>query len=316
VSLFFDIAKTIFTARYSEKEESRFGHVNSVNYYVTSIEDSLEVEDIATAGKIIIEALCHYPDSVDLLEMERNVNHLNYLKIVSKRFPGHPYLTWLQWFHKTLRPRTYLEIGVESGQSLQFACAPTRAVGVDPEIRIVHGQENWVKLFKLTSDHFFSSMNIEKVFDASSIDFAFIDGLHTYDQALKDFINIEKYSNKRTVVLFHDIFPIIPLTAERDRKTTFWVGDTWKVMLILLKVRPDLGIFTIPTFPSGLGVITNLNRSSTILSDDFDSLCDEANKLDLKTFPNGIGDNINTIKNEYEAVASLLVDILMPSQQK
>jgi hypothetical protein len=104
------------------------------------------------------------------------------------------------------------------------------------------------------------------------VDFAFIDGLHLFEQTLKDFVNLEKYSKQNTVICFHDTFPLDEITARRERKTGFWSGDVWKVVLILKKYRPDLKIFTVATQPTGLTIVTNLDSHSKILSEHYDDI--------------------------------------------
>ena len=249
------------------------------------------------------DALAPFPENAEAHHLLTEIEYAKCIAAVQKRFPGPTYFDWLKWFHATLKPVTYLEIGVESGQSLQFARSPTRAVGIDPEIQIVHSQEAWVKLFRLTSDDFFATHDLQQVLGAKTVNLAFIDGLHTFDQALKDFMNVERYSDSGTVVLFHDVFPVIPKTAERDRSTRFWIGDTWKVMLILMKFRPDLKIFTIPTYPSGLGVVTGLNPESTTLQRDFELICSQAMEFELDTFPPRIDDHLNLVENDFKAVS-------------
>src|SRR6266571_135579 len=56
--------------------------------------------------------------------------------LASLDLPGPDYLEVISMFHSPLRPRAYLEIGVESGQSIALARRETRAIGIDPEPKI------------------------------------------------------------------------------------------------------------------------------------------------------------------------------------
>lgn len=255
--------------------------------------------------------LCHrvlaeVPNQQAALEMLPLLDQREHINAARHCFPGPEYLEWLQWLHNHLKPATYLEIGVETGQSLRFAQEGTKAVGVDPEIRITYSQECWIKLFRQTSDDFFAHHDLQKVFDGAPLDFAFIDGLHTFDQALKDFVNIESHSHEGTVVAFHDIYPTATVTAARNRQSIFWLGDTWKVVLILKELRPDLCIFTVPTYPSGLTLVTKLNRAAALSAEAVELAIARWMQEDLGSYLDEIRNHLNVIDNRFEAAAALL----------
>lgn len=255
--------------------------------------------------------LCHrvlseVPNQQAALEMLPLLDQREHINTARRHFPGPEYLEWLQWLHNRLKPATYLEIGVETGQSLRFAQGGTKAIGVDPAIRITYSQECWVKLFRQTSDEFFAQHDLQRVFDGAKLDFAFIDGLHTFDQALKDFVNIEKHAHEGTVVAFHDIYPTTPVTAARNRGSIFWLGDTWKVVLILKELRPDLCIFTVPTYPSGLTLVTRLNRAAALPADVVELAIERWMQVDLDSHLDEISKHLNAIDNRFEAAAVLL----------
>lgn len=191
--------------------------------------------------------------------------------------PGTDYYDWLQRFHNWLRPASYVEIGLGHGRSLALAGSGTKAIGIDP-YQGFWERLNYVcphapaKLFPLTSDDFFAQHDLREAMGQDTFDLGFIDGLHLFEQALKDFINLERYARKDSVILIHDCLPIAPIVAERDRCTGFWTGDVWRIIPCLKTFRPDLKIMTIPTKPSGLGVVTNLDAESTVLSDNYDDI--------------------------------------------
>jgi hypothetical protein len=93
----------------------------------------------------------------------------------------------------------------------------------------------------------------------------FIDGLHLFEQTLRDFIHVEAWSSPNTVVLLHDCLPVCAAAAARNRISKFWVGDTWKVLEVLLAQRPDLRLSVIPAPPSGLVVVRGLDAQSSSL---------------------------------------------------
>ncbi len=200
-----------------------------------------------------------------------------FMLAAEQEMPGDDYYIWLQRFHDWLKPASYIEIGLGHGRSLALAGHETRAVGIDPyqgmweRLNYVcpHGPAT---LFPLTSDDFFASHDLREVIGRETFDLAFIDGLHLFEQALKDFINLERYARKDSVILIHDCLPIAPIVAKRARCTGFWTGDVWRIIPCLKTFRPDLQIVTIPTKPSGLGMVTNLDAASTVLADNYDEI--------------------------------------------
>jgi hypothetical protein len=189
--------------------------------------------------------------------------------------PGEHYLSLLQRIHKHLEPRTYLEIGVANGASIALARKATLVVGIDPDPRIAQPLRPSVRIVRETSDEFFAKRDLQAELRGKSLDLAFIDGMHRFEYALRDFIGVERHSTPRTTVLVHDCFPLDPTTAARDRITRFWSGDVWKLILCLKKYRPDLQIHTLASPPTGLCVIRGLDRKSTILGARLEALYKE-----------------------------------------
>jgi len=301
LSILTSIFKDIFTSRNRIQSSSAQSEISPQSYYDAGIK-CLDHRDIAGAQALYAECLQVFPGNPKARHLQFAIHSVT----LQLRFPGPDYLKWLEWLHATLTPKSYVEIGVESGESLQNARPPTRAIGIDPALRIVNTVQVWAKLFNLPSDDFFLQHNLAEVLGAENFDLAFIDGLHTFDQALKDFINLERFSTPASVVLFHDILPHIPLTAQREPASELWLGDTWKAIAILLKYRPDLHIFTIPASPSGLAVVTNLDRGNDSLHRNFDTIFKEAMALDVESYLPDIERRLNVTANDYGLVKSLL----------
>jgi len=216
--------------------------------------------------------------------------------------PGATYEKSLLLLHKFIKPAAYLEIGVQAGKSIAVVDKNTIAVGVDPEPKISYPITDNTKIFAVTSDKFFEDFDVKKELGSDTVDFSFIDGLHTFEQVLKDFINVEKYSRNDTVVCIHDCLPLNNHTSRSQEITSFWTGDVWKIVQVLKKYRADLNYATIAAPPSGLGLVTNLDPKSTILSDNFDKIISEFRHLDYNYGYKERLSAFNVIENDWEVI--------------
>lgn len=198
---------------------------------------------------------------------------------------GRVYLDVISTVHSILCPKSYLEIGTQTGNTLALAkCA---SIAVDPNFQLesnVVGEKPVCSLFQMGSDDFFEKHNPTMIF-GRNIDLAFLDGMHLYEFLLRDFINIEKHCRPNSVVILHDCIPTDTFAARRriadisQRELTpnphAWAGDVWKTVAILMRIRPDLAIHAFDAPPTGLVLITNLDPTSTILSRKYTNLVRE-----------------------------------------
>lgn len=169
---------------------------------------------------------------------------------------------FLAKLHKLLRPSTYLEVGVQYGHSLALASYSNVAIGIDPD-PLITGSGNQV-IFRETSDHYFNNY---PGLEPGQIDFAFIDGSHLFEDALKDFANIEQYCHSGSVVVFDDVLPYSQDIASREIVEGDWTGDVWKVTQILMARRPDLRVTEVDTSPTGSLLVygfTEFNRFDAV----------------------------------------------------
>lgn len=161
--------------------------------------------------------------------------------------PGPGYLFWLR---RRLRPSTYLEIGVDRGDSMAVVRPRTRALGVDPVTRADRVLPPNATVVETTSDAFFASGMPD-----TAIDLAFIDGLHHHEQVLRDLAGIEAHLAPGGVVVIDDVIPLDAATATRERTTAFWTGDVYKAVIVLARARRDLRLRVVPCRPAGLAVL-------------------------------------------------------------
>jgi hypothetical protein len=185
------------------------------------------------------------------------------------------YVALLRLLHAHLRPRTYVEIGVASGRSLSCAQPGTLCIGIDPEPNVRRELPPRARVFELSSDGFFADHDVTSLLQGYPIDLAFIDGMHLFEYALRDFINLEKACGEESVIVVHDCNPPNARAAARERETGFWTGDVWKLIPCLKEHRPDLQVTVFDVPPSGLAIVTNVDPTSITLVDRYAQICDQ-----------------------------------------
>ena len=226
---------------------------------------------------------CHLIFKLAALFDQNNKTPAKQWMKINKKFPGMGYWKVLKLMHRTIKPKIYLEIGIDRGQSFKLAGPQTYAIGIDPAPKLQAGVQNNREIHTMTSDDFF--MTSKKAIELEGrVDFVFIDGLHTYEQVLRDFINVEKLTHKKSVIIFHDVLPLDAQSSKKYRKTQVWTGDVWKILPCLSTYRPDLDLAIIPTAQSGLLVVTKCDSSSSILKRNLKDCVKEIDRLDFEDF--------------------------------
>jgi hypothetical protein len=284
----------------------------------------------ALAAKLVDEVVRDAPDHLVarevhgemLLRTGRRQEALEELSWVAERYPDYPglqgvlsvllmpgphYRDVLAAIHQHLRPRTYLEIGVETGATLALATTAEVAVGVDPaDYPVEHELAAGARIVRLESDTFFERHSRRELFGEHAVDFAFIDGMHLFEYALRDFVNCERWCDRASTIVLHDCLPISRIAAERERKTRFWVGDTWKAIVAIARNRPDVQIRTILAPPSGLVVMRKLDPRSKVLSERLDEIVASLSEDRYTWAPGAWPKEFNALPNTPAALAQAL----------
>ena len=203
---------------------------------------------------------------------------------------GIDYLEFIEGVDRLLKPRSYLEIGTAAGSSVaRVSCA---AVCVDPNFKIttnIIGKKRSLHLYQTGSKEFFLDADSKKHFSPGP-DLVFIDGMHTIEDVLFDFIHAEAICHPRSVILVHDCAPTNLRMAERTYRpgpTTegplhaAWTGDVWKIMFVLKTHRPDLHLTCLDCMPTGLLAVSGLSPASKVLHERYQSLVDEWRTIEL-----------------------------------
>lgn len=220
--------------------------------------------------------------------------------------PGEPYDAVMARIIGELHPRTYVEVGIFKGGTLKLVQKVPAVVAIDPDPRLEWTPEAHMRVFKMTSDDYFAARDLREDLGGRPVDLAFIDGMHQFEFALRDFANIERCCTPRSVILVHDGYPLDALSASRTPSDVFWSGDVWRLIVLLKKYRPDLRIQTLATAPTGLALITRLDPASTFLLDQHDRLVEEFMALDYACLDADKAGTLNLHPNDWGAIRRML----------
>ncbi|HVV74477.1 MAG TPA: class I SAM-dependent methyltransferase [Mycobacteriales bacterium] len=193
---------------------------------------------------------------------------------------------FLSGLHERLEPRSYLEIGINDGRGL--AQSRTRTIGVDPAFKVNVELACDLQLVKATSDDFFAAPDPLAWFAHGAPDLAFIDGMHLFEFALRDFINTERHSEPAGVIVLDDMLPRSVDEAARDRHTAAWTGDVYKVAMVLEQHRPDLTVVPLETAPTGLVLVVGLDPANRTLTEKYDEILAEHVYDDPQRVPDSV----------------------------
>ncbi len=194
---------------------------------------------------------------------------------------------FLARLHERLRPRTYLETGVNMGRSMSLSRVPS--IGIDPEFTVTSELQADVHLARTTSDEFFARERPLAHLPIPVVDLAFVDGMHLSEYALRDVVAVERFMLPTSMILIDDMLPLSVEMASRTRVTSRWTGDVYKVSAALRDLRPDLLVVEIDTEPTGtcLIMLPDATREGVLPGYD-DWMADTAVVPDPQTVPREI----------------------------
>jgi hypothetical protein len=190
--------------------------------------------------------------------------------MMSERVTRHEFLAEV---HRAYRPRSYLEIGINAGYSLALARSPT--IAVDPSFKITAEIHCDLQAVKATSDDFFAREDPLAHLPNRMVDLGFVDGLHWFEFALRDFMNVERHAEWTSLIVVDDVLPRSVVEASRDRDSVAWTGDVFKLTEVLVRYRPDLLVLPVDTQPTGVLLVLGADPRRTTLKDHYDEIVAE-----------------------------------------
>ena len=199
----------------------------------------------------------------------------------------HHYIEVLRQLH-TKKYNAYFEIGAKTGDSLRLSISPS--VAIDPYFKLSNdplGEKDFCLLFQETSDQFFK--NSLPQLRGITCEFGFIDGMHLFEYALRDFINLAAIATDNSLMVFHDVLPNSLEASTRNYKNIpkggAWMGDVWKLIPILIESGLTNNLSVLTSAPSGLLVVHRPSKAIIAnLEENYEELCQLWREITLEEY--------------------------------
>ncbi len=136
--------------------------------------------------------------------------------------------------------QNYLEIGVNEGETFEKIIAPLKhAVDIQFKYNFDEKKNENNHYFQMSSDEYFHVA--EHIIQN---DIVYLDGLHTFEQTLKDLLNVCANSREKALIIIDDVHPIDWFSSLNDQSETYkyrrshlgekihyaWIGDIFKLI--------------------------------------------------------------------------------------
>ena len=159
----------------------------------------------------------------------------------------------------------YLEIGVSHGITFQAARAAEKVAvdlqySFDYKAAAAAADSRYVRYHEVASDDYFARIKAP----TTKFDVVYIDGLHTFDQTLRDLLNAVACLEDGGVIIIDDILPTSYAASLRDfaqrdaylaqmgEREDAWMGDVYRLVFF---VRDYLPAFEYATVAESHGVL-------------------------------------------------------------
>jgi hypothetical protein len=165
--------------------------------------------------------------------------------------------TILQTLLRLTESSRYLEIGVDQGTTFRLLKADRKAAvdvrfAFDVKAEQRDNPNKSVDYYEMTSDHYFATACSGEQFDV-----IFIDGLHTFEQTLRDLMNATYALAPGGVIVIDDVMPSTYAASlpDLDLSRRFWqatgnpdgswMGDVYKLVFFIRDLLPSYSYATV-----------------------------------------------------------------------
>jgi len=181
--------------------------------------------------------------------LDKNITNPIHLRNLPPPGETFAHIAFLEFMASWIKPERYLELGCRWGNSLIPISKHSKSViGVDMDPPKYNVPSN-ARIEVCTTDHYFENTDKDIKYDM-----VFIDADHSYEQSLKDFMNVKDRVIENGFVFMHDTSPYHISYTDKSL-----CGDTWKAAKwIKNNLANEWEVLTIPINP-GLTILKRMN---------------------------------------------------------